>query len=145
MTVICWDGTTLAADKRSSYGGMICTVTKIHRVNGLLCGGAGDLAHVLALIEWVRNGRLPEQFPPAQTTKDDWNAFMVVELDGTTSLYERTPFPIRYEQTYMVIGSGREYARAALHLGCSAAEAVNVAIALDHNCGNGVDTLALEV
>lgn len=143
MTVIAWDGKTLAADKRASYGGMICTVTKIHRVNGLLVGGAGDIAFVLALVEWVREGREPEKFPKHQADKDDCTAFIVVEKDGSTSIYERTPYPIKYEQRNVCIGSGREYARAALHLGCNAQDAVGVAVALDCGCGNGIDTLTL--
>lgn len=143
MTVIAWDGKTLAADKRASYSGMICTVKKIHRVDGVLVGGAGDLAFVLAMIEWIRQGRNPETFPADQRSKDDWQPVLVIERDGTPSLYERTPYPVRYEQTFVVTGSGREYARAALHLGKSAAEAVQVAIDLDHNCGNGIDTLEL--
>lgn len=39
------------------------------------------------------------------------------------------------------IGTGRDYARAAMHLGRNAVEAVQVAILFDENCGNGVDTL----
>ena len=144
MTVICWDGATLAADKRANYGGMICTITKIHRVSGLLVGGEGDFCHVLALVEWVREGRQIEKYPKHQEDKDDTTAFLVVELDGTISLYERTPFPIRYEQQHFAIGSGREYACAALYLGCNAQHAVGVAVALDSGCGNGIDTLTLE-
>lgn len=144
MTIVCWDGKTLAADKRACYGGMICTVTKIHRVNGLLVGGAGDTCHVLALVEWVREGRQIDKFPKHQQDKDDCAGFIVIELDGTTSTYERTPYPIKYEQRNVCIGSGREYARAALHLGCNSSDAVSVAIALDSGCGNGIDTLTLE-
>lgn len=143
MTVIAWDGKTLAADKRASYGGMICTVTKIQKINGLLVGGSGDMCHVLSLIEWVRGGRNIDKFPKHQEDKDDFTGFLVVELDGTTSIYERTPYPIKYEQDHVAIGSGREYARAALHLGCNAQEAVCVAIKLDSGCGNGIDALTL--
>lgn len=39
MTCVAWDGHTLAADKRSCYGSMITTVTKIHRIDGVLVGG----------------------------------------------------------------------------------------------------------
>jgi 20S proteasome alpha/beta subunit len=144
VTVIVWDGKTLAADKRASYGGMICTVTKIFRVGDRLVGGAGDAAFVLAMVAWVRFGRRGEDFPAAQGSKDDWQPLLVIEPDGKILIYERTAYPIYYEQDCMVVGSGREYARAALHLGKTAAEAVQVAIDLDHNCGNGIDTLELQ-
>ncbi|MES2346268.1 MAG: hypothetical protein V4641_01735 [Pseudomonadota bacterium] len=143
MTVIAWDGKTLAADKRCSYGGMICTVTKIFRAGDLLVGGSGDFPHVLAMVEWVKRGRNADDFPVAQRDKDDWQSVLVIEPDGKPLIYERTPYPVRYEQDCMVLGSGREYARAALYMGATAAEAVSVASALDVSCGNGIDTLEL--
>jgi 20S proteasome alpha/beta subunit len=143
VTCIVWDGKTLAADKRCSYGGMICTVTKIFRVDDLLVGGAGDFPFVLAMVDWVRRGRHADDFPVMQSSKEDWQPLLVIESDGRQFIYERTPYPIHYEQKCMVIGSGREYARAALYMGATAAEAVAVASALDVNCGNGIDTLEL--
>lgn len=140
MTAIAWDGKTLASDRRANYSGMVGSVTKIFRVNGLLIGGAGEQSFVLAVVEWVRAGRDPATFPAQQRDKDDWQPVLVIELDGTPSLYERTPFPVRYEQRCIAIGSGREFARAAMHLGKSAAESVQVACDLDINCGNGIDT-----
>lgn len=145
MTCIAWDGKTLAADRRCCYGTTIAETTKIHRVGDVLVGGSGDLSFVLAVIEWVRNGRKPDAYPDSQKHKDDWQPVLVIEADGTPSLYERTPYPIRYENKHVSIGSGREYARAAMHLGKTAKEAVEVACALDSSCGNGVDTLTLEV
>lgn len=143
MTCIAWDGKTLAADKRACYGVMICTVTKIERVNDLLVGAAGELTFCRQLIAWVRSGRDPKDFPAIQSSKDDWQPLLVIETDGTPSLYERSPYPIRYEQQHVAIGSGREFARAAMHLGCDARKAVEVACALDNGCGNGIDTLEL--
>lgn len=145
MTVIAWDGKTLAADKRANYGDMICTVTKIFRVGDLLVGGAGDVSFVLAMVDWIRKGRVPLDFPNAQISKDDWQPVLVIEADGTPSLYERTPFPARYEQSNIAIGSGREFARAAMHLGKTAVEAVQCACDLNSGCGNGIDVLTLEV
>lgn len=143
MTVIAWDGKTLAADKRSTYGGMICTVTKIQKVNGLLVGGAGEASFIGAMLEWIKGGRVTAEFPSAQASKDDWQTVLVIELDGSTSLYERTPYPIRYEQPHIAIGSGREYARAAMALGYDSVRAVETAMLLDTGCGNGIDTLTL--
>jgi 20S proteasome alpha/beta subunit len=141
MTVIAWDGKTLAADRRACYGDMICTVRKIHRVGDLLVGGGGDMSLILLMVEWVRGGREPDKFPKSQESKDDWQPLLVIEADGTPSLYERSPYPIRFEHGHVAIGSGREFARAAMHLGKSAYEAVQVAIDLSPGCGNGIDTL----
>lgn len=144
MTIIVWDGKTLAADKRATYGDIICTVKKIERIHGLLVAGAGDLQFIQPMFQWVRDGRKPEEFPEHQKSKEEWQPILVIELDGTPSMYERSAYPIRYEHQFVVLGSGREFARAALHLGKTAEEAVQCAIELSHNCGNGIDTLELE-
>lgn len=143
MTVIAWDGKILAADKQCGYGGMRSTVTKIFRVGDLLVGGAGDFTLVLAMIEWVRRGRSVGDFPDLQRSKDDWQALMVIEPDGSISTYERTPYPVRYEQKQFAIGSGREFAMGAMYMGANAVRAVEAAIALEVNCGVGIDTLNL--
>ncbi|MES2352088.1 MAG: hypothetical protein V4641_31350 [Pseudomonadota bacterium] len=144
MTVIVWDGKTLAADKRCSYGGMNCTVTKIFRVGALLVGGSGDVPYIQAMVDWVRRGRNVADYPVDQRDKDNWQPIIVIEPSGKAMMYERTPYPIIYDDTVMVLGSGREYARAALYMGATAAEAVAVTSALDVNCGNGIDTLRIE-
>lgn len=141
MTVIAYDGTVLAADKRATANGLISTVTKIYRIGGLLVGGSGEPAFIGAMLEWIRTGRDPAAFPASQKDKDDWQEVLVIEYDGTPSLYERTPYPIRFEQKHVAIGSGRDFARAAMHLGKTAREAVEVAMALDAGCGNGIDEL----
>lgn len=143
MTCIAWDGKTLAADKLACLGGMVNTVTKIWRVNDVLVGGSGQPAFIGGMVEWVRNGRKVDEFPAHQRDKDDWQPFIVIEADGTPSLYEQTPHPVRYEQSCVAIGSGREFARAAMHLGADARAAVQVAIDLDSGCGGGIDTLPL--
>ena len=144
MTTIAWDGQTLAADKRACYGGNIQTVTKIHRVHGCLVAGSGELSFILAMVEWVRNGRDPSSFPAHQRDKDDWQPVLVIEPGGVVLLYERTPHPIRWERLPCAIGSGRDFALAAMHCGKTAREAVELACALDVFCGNGIDTMTLE-
>ena len=143
MTCIAWDGKTLAADKRACSSGLINTLTKIHRIDGLLVGGSGESSFIQNMLAWIRTGRDPEKFPKSQGDKDDWQPILVIERDGSPSLYERTPYPVRFEQPFIAIGSGRDFVRAAMHLGKTAREAVEVAIALDCGCGNGIDTLEL--
>jgi hypothetical protein len=143
MTVIAWDGKTLAADKLCVNGGLRGTVTKIFRAGDCLVGGSGDFSFVLAMVDWVQKGRDPAAFPADQRNKDNWQPMLVIEADGTPSLYDQTPFPIRQEQAYIAIGSGRDFAMAAMYLRKTAVEAVEVAIALNSGCGNGIDELRL--
>lgn len=144
MTCIAFDGKTLAADRRTAWGSMIGETTKIRRIGDLLVGAAGNACVAEEMFEWVRLGRDPKFYPEMQRNKEDWVPLMVVEPNGHLLVYERTPYASVHEQRYMAIGSGREFAMAAMYLGKTAREAVEVACALDINCGNGVDVLELE-
>jgi hypothetical protein len=143
MTIIVWDGKTLVADKRAVNNGLKTgTVTKIHRFDGGICGFSGDLDIGMAMVEWLRAGAVPADYPKKQET----NAcnFMVVMKNGEVFRYETVPVPLRLENQHQAMGSGRDYALAALYLGHGARKAADVACALDSSCGNGIDTLTLE-
>jgi 20S proteasome alpha/beta subunit len=143
MTVIVWDGKTLAADKRAINNGLKSgTVTKIHRFDGGLCGFSGDLDIGMAMVAWLRAGAVAVDYPKQQE-KNACN-FMVITNDGRTMRYETVPVPLVFENPHQAMGSGRDFALAALHLGFDARKAVEVACALDSGCGNGIDTLTLE-
>lgn len=145
MTIIVWDGKTLSADKRSLNNGLCLTVTKIYRLKtGELFGMSGEMVFCSQVKEWVEAGCIVADFPTAQRDKDDWQPCLVVSRDGKGRVYERTPFPNTYDDNWCALGSGRDYAVAALHLGKTAKEAVEVACLFDCGCGNGIDTLELE-
>lgn len=141
MTVIVWDGITLAADRRVTFGTSISTTTKIHKISNMLVGGAGKSSEVQACVQWVRDGMDRSQYPSIQ--KEDPCSFLVIHADGAIHYYGKTPDPLIIEDTRFTIGSGSEYADAAMYLGKTAYEAVEVAIALDSGCGNGIDCLTL--
>jgi len=143
MTIIAYDGKTLAADKRAEYCGLARTVTKIFRHEGALVGIAGNGAQAREMLAWYEQGAKHENFPPSQRDRDDW-ASLITITDAGIFNYERTPYPSRIEDQFMAWGSGRDYAITAMHLGKSAREAVEIACLFDVNCGNGIDTLALE-
>ena len=143
MTIIAWDGRTLAADKRITNSGLARTVTKIFRLNDSLVGMWGEMSLCLEVVEWLRAGADPAKMPTAQRNADDWSVVAVFDRAGVR-VYERSPCPITYEDDIWASGSGRDYAIAAMHLGKSAREAVEIACLFDVNCGNGIDTLELE-
>lgn len=142
MTCVVWDGKTLAADKRATNNGYKGgTVTKIHRWAGGLCAFSGDMDIGVQLVAWLRAGAKPEDYP-RQQEKNAAN-FLVIHSSGRIERYESVPVPLHMENPVQAMGSGRDYALAALHLGCDARRAVEVACALDNSCGNGIDTLEL--
>ncbi len=143
MTVIAWDGTTLAADKRMSCGGHVNTVTKLRRAGEYLVGFSGSAKGMRAFVSWIEGGMDPATFPKP-TNDDDAIYALAIRSDGTVWKFEATPWPIMLEDRFASAGSGRDYARAAMHLGKNAREAVEIACLFDENCGNGVDTLTFD-
>lgn len=142
MTIVAWDGKTLAADKRAENAGLSRTVTKIFRIDNLLVGVAWNLCAGLEMIEWVKNGRKPSDFPEIQRDKNERSNFLVIE-NGKLLVYETSPQPIIFEDEFFAFGSGRDYALAAMACGKSAKEAVEIACMFDTGCGNGIDVLVV--
>lgn len=144
MTVIAWDGQCLAADKRTNFGGLHATTTKVSRLlDGSLIAGCGPTALIIEMTLWIGNGADPATLPAAQRDEKDCASMLVIRPSGVIHQYETTPHPITIQNKFWSIGSGRDYAMAAMFLGKSAVDAVGVASALDSTCGNGVDWLFL--
>ena len=137
MTVIAWDGETLAADQRASLGSFYRTTQKIFVVRDCLVGYAGDSDYAEALLEWYRTGADPEKYPNMDN-KDAWRSLLVIEPSKKILKYERTPYPVRFPHQQFAIGSGRDFAMMAMRLGKTAAEAVELTAEFDSGCGNGV-------
>jgi 20S proteasome alpha/beta subunit len=146
MTVIAWDGLTLAADKMVYYETSKAVTTKIYKFpvdeGHILVGWSGDCANGQEMLNWVKEGRIPEKFPICQKEAKS-GALMVIEADGAIKCYFTGPFALKLEDSFHAIGSGDEFAMAALYLGYSAEVAVKTASALCPSCGNGIDTLTL--
>jgi ATP-dependent protease HslVU (ClpYQ) peptidase subunit len=143
MTVICWDGKTLAADKRSVNNGLIRKVTKIRRIGNLLCGASGEMWACQEAFEWIERGRKPEDYPKCQTDKDYYADLLVID-NGKILKYERSPYPLTIEDETFAMGSGRDFAISSMFYGGTAQEAVQFASLFDPGCGSGMDFLKVE-
>lgn len=139
MTTIAFDGKTLAADRRALNSGLVRTTTKIKRFGNLLAGASGDLSATIEALEWVRTGRSPEDWPAIQRG-EDYAALLVIDA-GRILLYEKSPHPAEFNDSIFAIGSGRDFALAAMYLWKSAREAIEIASVFDCGTGNGVDVL----
>ncbi len=145
MTVIAWDGKTLAADKAASCAGFKNTVTKIHRVPGGLVALAGDGDSALDLLAWFRGGRMASDYPACQKGHADERASAIfIDQDRRIWTYDKSANAQHNEQPFIALGSGRDYALSVMFLGLGARLGVEVACALDAYCGNGIDTLELD-
>jgi len=143
MTVIAWDGKTLSADKRAVANGMPRTVTKIHKVPGGVVAFSGSRMRALVLLDWFMKGADLANFPPGSTDLDQHADALFATTDRELYLYCDGPqtMPDFIVEPYMAMGSGRDFAMAAMACGQSSKEAVVLASNFDVFCGNGVDTM----
>lgn len=144
MTVIAWDGRTLAADKRGVAAGYGFTVTKLFRTELGLVGVDGYFDSCLELVEWIRSGANPSEHPDSQKDEKRYSYAVLITPDKKILRYECGPLPIKVEEKFYACGSGRDYALAAMYMGATAEKAVAVASHFDTECGNGIDTLEFE-
>jgi hypothetical protein len=142
MTVIAWDGKTLAADKCATSGGGIARpVTKICRgAEGELVAMTGDWDVATEMRAWYLAGAVPEEFPAAAR---DGKATLIVFTRARINTFGIGPYPMPIESEKCAFGSGRDYAEAAMFLGHDAEKGVRVASHFQTDCGNGIDTLDL--
>ena len=143
MTVIAWDGKTLAADKRAVNCGLVRTVTKIKRIGKLLVGVSGNTAGMAEAFRWIEMGCPYDKYSDILKDRNDGPSIMVIDA-GRIILYGTSPLPTEYEDKIFASGSGRDFALTAMHLGKTAREAVEVACLFENGCGNGVDELTLD-
>jgi hypothetical protein len=137
VTTIAWDGKTLAADSMSVAGmGLKRVVPKIFRLaNGWLFGGSGEYQEVLLVRDWLNGGEKPGKL-------DDFGGLLV---KGPKEVFriESKCVLMPIEDAFHACGSGRDFALAAMHLGRSAREAVEVALVFDAYSGGTVEELTL--
>lgn len=141
MTTIAWDGKTLAADRRVSYGSISdAKTTKIAKTKYGLCGASGNSSLGAAFKRWFQNGEKGDP-PPLGKDGETATAFIIrgagVRLHyDQWGWYEADPGPF-------AMGSGYEIAIGAMESGKTAVEAVQTAAKLDGYTGDEIDTLEL--
>lgn len=144
MTVIAWDGKTLAADKLRTTHGLKSTATKIYRVPQGIVGFAGSEVHAVRVLAWFENNRTGE-FPEPPSSDEGADA-LFIDDKGHQWFFASTcrGTGIRRDDRFLAMGAGRDYALAAMYCGKSAVEAVAIACHFDNCCGHGFDKLTLD-
>jgi len=146
MSIVVWDGSTLATDKAATDGTTKWQATKAwHLHEGsqmpLILSGVGPLQTILAMKNWMTEGAGPSKFPSAQLTSLFCH-FLVVSRQGLVR-YEQGPLPIDHHRCKCAFGEGAPFAYGAMAMGADAAEAVEVANQHSVHCGLGVATYKL--
>lgn len=144
MTVVAYDGKTLAADRQATYGNTPFPVTKIFRVGNDLVAGSGDWSECLAFLEWYESVKFAKLggSPPKPDFKEGFGILVI--RNGELWRYERELVPFLINVPFWAIGSGADYALGAMACGKSAKEAVEIACQFDINCGLGVDVVEVD-
>lgn len=145
MTIVVWDGKTLAADKQATHSDLVRKVTKVRRIREHLVAVSGDWDRAQELFKWFELGADETKYPEFQKTDNDFVGMLVITPDKRILKYERSPVPMDFsEEDWFCMGSGRDYAYGALYMGAGAAIAVMAACAFASTCGLGVDELKFE-
>lgn len=149
MTVVAWDGRTLAADRRLDWAGTLYAGSKLLRFpDGRLVGHAGNRTLALELVGWIRRGARRGRRPRPDDDVQATCSVLVVQLDGSALIWTESwdaPVHELAAGEPCALGSGREFALGAIEAGADAVRAVEIAIARCEGCGDGIDTLTLRV
>jgi ATP-dependent protease HslVU (ClpYQ) peptidase subunit len=139
MSIIAFDGKTVAADKRQTDNcGLARTVTKIFRHRGMVVAVVGNYVTGIEMVEWWRAGAVPSDFPAS--AREDKTTIIAIGPNSVL-VYTNNPYPVRQEDAQAAFGSGRDFAIAAMALGKTAIEAVELACRFQSDCGNGIDVM----
>lgn len=149
MTVIAWDGKTLAADKQATEGVIRQVTTKIKlitkgRMRGHLMAGAGATSQCNMLMGWFELGAEPEAFPKYQDSEDLSAQLLVISPNRDIYRFDFNPVPCVFHDERYALGTGREVALGAMAMGADAVKAVEIASELCTGCGMGVDAITFK-
>lgn len=143
MTTIAWDGTFMAADTLGvdAYG-LTNRVNKLYQGKNFIAGVAGS--HSQAVKWWQKAQDIEDiiafGYPDFDKDNDD-PSVMIATCSG---VYTHTGgILMKQYRRFHAIGSGRDFALAAMLMGATAEEAVRVAAEFDVNTNNDIMTWKL--
>ena len=143
MTVIAWDGFTLAADRQATVADTIYSTKKLWTyADGSAVAVTGDLSAGEYMRSWYESGSQIDQWPEIQKT-EDWAILVVARPGKAPVYYERHPVPITVVDQFRAWGSGREVALGAMAMGADAINAVEIASRFVIGCGRGCDSVRI--
>lgn len=142
MSVVVWDGKTIAADRQGTCADMRIIEPKIiarHRHDGIVvCAWTGESAYGRELVNWYFEDAIPSAYPTYQRDKEEW-CRLIVASTNRVLYFERSPYPFEVHDPYLAWGSGRDFAMGALAMGADAIKAVEITSLFSTSCGHGVD------
>lgn len=150
MSIIVWDGTTLAADQAMWLNNVKYKVQKIRKIylSGIgqtwLVGGVGNASFVNAGFRYFESN-FSKTLKPDYKEHDNIKAsdcyLIAIRPDKKIFLYDAIFNPIEILDNKTALGGASEVAIGALEAGASAKEVVEICIRKTDYAGLGVDEL----
>ena len=135
MTCIAWDGKTLAADKAYEFydfnARIESKIIKINSPHGFegWAVGAGTASNYVGLCDWINAGANIQDYSNyIRPENGNFNA-LIIGKSGEATLYCNAPHGVKVKAPF-ALGTGMDFALAAMYLGKTAEEAVQVAAEL---------------
>lgn len=145
MSVIAWDGKTLAADRQGTICDTNVTVSKIRKSSdGTILAWVDSHEGGMAMALWFEKGADPEMLPDTQN-KDDWSRLITLLPNGQIFTYELQGIPLPILDPFAAWGAGRDFALGAMAMGADARKAVEIASKFNVYCGMGVEAFDFEI
>lgn len=139
MSVLVWDGTTLAADSHANNGNLAFPLPKLWQLpDQRLAGAVGPLRSLTLLREWSQDG-MNSPFP----LSSDGAQLLVVSKEKGVERYSGRPTPHLHGLNKLAIGEGAPWAYGALYMGATAEQAVAAAIEGCVHCNGQAVSLSL--
>jgi hypothetical protein len=143
MTVIAWDGRTVAADSLKCYGSSraMAPVQKLRVRNGIVFAMTGSGPLFDPMIEWYLKGADPKAVPECGD-EHKGTALIVFKPDGAAFYKPSMPYPDEVSAPD-AWGAGADFAIGAMEVGADAKTAVEAAIRREAYTGGPVQVIDL--
>ena len=142
MTVVVWDGKSLATDRQANDGYMKWEAetarSMVRQTEHYIVSGVGTLGSILKMRDCFKaNGNLSTLEVQPNSAE-----LIVVSSKGLT-VWSSNGTSVELSAP-MAFGEGREYALGAMAMGATAQEAVQIANEYSLHCGKGVSCYTLQ-
>ena len=147
MTCIVAVPGAMYSDSKVTIGkGYSYPATKIVKAKGMLVGAAGSAGDCSRFLDWAKDGFTVKSKPKFECPSGHEDAIdgLIVKDDGIYYFCPEYPFPEKIEALFYGVGSGSKAARAAMMMGADPERAIEVACAVDDNCGPPIQVLKLK-
>lgn len=141
MTTIAYRDGTLAADTLGC-GGVRRRTKKLHRVGDAILGLSGNYGDCWQFVHWWADQSKALEFRVFRTDNSDSpDLEAIVVTDGGAEIWTEHLQPTPVLEPFFAIGSGAKAAMAAMHMGATAAKAVEIAMRVDPYTAGAIETM----